>query len=184
MGNGSISILNNNNKDNNKSNKENKINNKNINKQTLLSDRFLNLTIRRKEEKERLLRLRILDDIKINFGKVTIIMLFAPPEFPIDDIAEYLSKKVDLPIIKVSNISNEQEKVGIYGIEENEQHFKMVQIHEETMMKYVEKRLSEQECQNGCILLNFPQSPKQYSFLCQLNTAEHIPLFFDIDSQV
>lgn len=207
MGSGSLSKLNiinrnssyhyNNNSNNNKKKKkqvqelheqekEEENNVKLMKKQTSLSDRFLNLTLRRKEEKEKLLRLRILDDIKIHFGKSTIIMLFGPPEFPVDDIAEYLSNRVDLPVVKTPNKpKNEEENEGGELMREAyENSIRASQEYENKIMKDIELRLLEPDCQNGCILVNFPQSPKQYSFLCQLNTAEHIPFFFDIDSQV
>ena len=60
----------------------------------------------------------------------------------------------------------------------------MIQSYENSIMKEVEMKLSEPNCQNGCILINFPQSPKQYSFLTKLNSAEHIPIFFEIDNHV
>lgn len=138
--------------------------------QASLHERFLNF----KEDKDRLLRLRILDDISINFDKLTIIMFFSPPEFPIDEIAEFTSQKVNLPVVKIS-------PPPPVGSNKSAQ----MQAYEISVMGEVENRLLQADCQNGCILLNFPQSPKQYSFLSQLNsTAEHIPIFFDIDSQV
>lgn len=193
----------------------NKIESNSSNKKQLsFSKRILNLN-NEKLENEKLLRLRILDDIQINFHKITIIMLFSPPEFPIDDIAQFISKKVQLPVIKILNNNNtvnnstinllNEKKIRSENNEDennnnndnnnnnsdndnnnnqqNNFHIRM-ELNEKNMLKYLEERLLQSDCENGCILLNFPQTPKQYSFLCQLNTFEHLPIFFEIDSQV
>lgn len=133
---------------------------------------------------DRLLRLKILDDIPIFFPRPTIILLFAPPDYGIETFAETLSRRVNLPVLKAPIISdsfitmNSFERAIDYRERQEYDRF------DTQLMTELEGLLSSPQYARGCIMYDYPTSPKHYRFLCEISNAQQIPLFFDMDPQV
>jgi hypothetical protein len=130
-------------------------------------------------ENERVLRLRILDDMGliIQFPKPTLIILFAPPEFGIEKLAQFLSSKLDLPILKLLNHHSTNLSLEKKDSDLNERD-KADQIDIDLMTEVQDQLL---KFTRGCIMYDYPSSMKHYRFLCQVSDYEQIPIFFEID---
>jgi hypothetical protein len=150
-------------------------------KNHLISEHLQRVVLQQKKikENERALRLRILDDILIRFTKPTLVILFAPPEFGIEELAQFLSSKLDLPILKLpnfqSNLSLEKRNLNLTEREQADQ-------MDLDLMTEVQDQLSR--FTRGCIMYDYPSSMKHYRYLCQVNDYEQIPIFFEIDPHV
>jgi hypothetical protein len=135
-------------------------------------------------ESDRLLRLRILDDALIEFHKPTIILLFAPPDYGIEDLAEFLSQKTNLPILRAPDLSSLGPPSGNSSHSFNFADRLEFTVGDVQIMNELEIQLSQEKYVRGCILYDYPTSPKHYRFLSEVMNAQHIPFFFEIDPPV
>jgi hypothetical protein len=148
--------------------------------------RALRATAATTAETDRLLRLRILDDAPIEFEKRTIILLFAPPDYGIESLAQFVSQKVNLPILRSPDVSSLGPRAPFESSSSSFNYADRLEfdVHDIQIMNEIESQLSLEKFSRGCILFDYPTSPKHYRFLCEVVNAQHIPFFFEIDPHV
>lgn len=136
-------------------------------------------------DEDRGLRLKILDDISIHFLQPVLILLFAPPDYGIESIAQYISHRVNLPILKAPILS-ELSPTTIQSFQTSFDYHDRGGYDQSDiqLMTELEILLTSSTYANGCIMYDYPTSPKHYRFLCEIYNVQQIPFFFDMDPQV
>jgi hypothetical protein len=118
------------------------------------------------------LRLKILQGVSLKFREPTIIILYAPPEFQIQEVGDFISRKVELPLLDLDSLA-------IRKLDESKGQ------DSENLQCAFEYRVLDSDCRKGFVLLGYPETPKQLRNLRdRLPTFVTVPLFIDLDSDV
>jgi hypothetical protein len=101
------------------------------------------------------LRLKILEDVDFSFPQKTIFLLFAPPAFPLEEMANYVSKKVKIPVIVPT------ESIDVLASLQSPNYVK------------------------GGVFFDYPHAPKEITAIENaFPHADLVAIFFNLDSPV
>lgn len=118
------------------------------------------------------LRMKILQDISLTFPEPTIIILYAPPEFQIQEVGDFISQKVHLPLLDLDSLA-------LRNVNESNNQ------DSENLECAFESRILDPDCLKGFVVLGYPETPKQLrSLRTNLPSFVTVPIFIDLDSEV
>ena len=118
------------------------------------------------------LRMNILQDISLTFPEPTIIILYAPPEFQIQEVGDFISQKVSLPLLDLDSLA-------LRNVNESKSQ------ESENLECAFESRILDSDCRKGFVVLGYPETPKQLrSLRTKLPSFTTVPIFIDLDSEV
>lgn len=133
----------------------------------------------------RYLRLKIVESIPLEFHKITVIVLYAPPDFNLSPIANYISCRINRPLIKPDECVKDL-KTGPLFPTDTKQERETLESHENLIIQSISSRLQNSDCSKGFVLQSYPETIKQLLNLKQIlkkMKAKVIPFFFEIDSE-
>lgn len=111
----------------------------------------------------------------------------APPEFPIMQHCRFLSKKVCLPLINVNDLLPDHliETRNLHGNQQHQLQRQDSASKEDDMIAVFTQRLMNEDCDNGCVIVQYPSTVKQVMHLKSFKPDfEIIPIFYELDSEV
>jgi adenylate kinase family enzyme len=118
------------------------------------------------------LRLKILRDISLKFSEPTIIILYTPPEFQVQELGTFISLKVGLPLLDLDSLA-------IRKFDESKGQ------DSDNLQCAFEYRVLDSDCRKGFVIIGYPETPKQlHSLQTCLPSFVIVPLFIDLDSDV
>jgi adenylate kinase len=112
-----------------------------------------------------------------------VFVLFAPPEYPTTNAAEYLSKKINLPVIfpheYLTELENHQRVQHLTNVSTRTLLRKSSSYHENMTRDLLWERINQDDCERGFILFEYPDTITEMKyFKSQMVPQMRVELIF------